>query len=184
MPFHEVTLEQAKSRLGDITTEAAHDQQVTLITKYGIPAAYVVPLAMLRDLLPPVTPDVPREVLTPGPDPVSSQAIYRDPDEPTSEPYHLMPPRPPKPSAQAGLAEALRAANHSGLREALDAASGTDPGALDPHEPAVTFQQGGLAARRRRWAECLHRGLTRVDVWILISTIALVVLACLTLAWS
>ena len=128
---------------------------------------------------------VAREVLTPpGHDPVSSQAIYRDPDEPTSEPYRLMPPRPPKPSAWAGLAEALRAANHSGLREALDAASGTDPGALDPHEPAVTFQQGGLAARRRRWAEHLHRGLTRVDVWILISTIALVVLACLTLALS
>jgi prevent-host-death family protein len=45
VPFHEVTLEQAKSRLGDIITEAAHDQQVTLITKYGVPAAYVVPLA-------------------------------------------------------------------------------------------------------------------------------------------
>lgn len=67
---------------------------------------------------------------------------------------------------------------------ALDAASGTDPRALDPHEPAVAFQQGWLAARRRRWAEHLHRALTRVDVWILISTIALVVLACLTLVWS
>jgi hypothetical protein len=110
--------------------------------------------------------------------------MYRDPDEPTSEVYRLMPPRRRKPSAPGDIAQALRAAGHSGLREALDAASGTDPGTLDPHEPTVIFQQAGLAARRRRWAAHLQRALTRVDVWILIATLALVVLACLTLAWS
>ena len=110
--------------------------------------------------------------------------MYRDPDEPTSEVYRLMPPRRRKPSAPGDLAGALRAASHSGLREALDAANGTDAEVLDPHEPAVTFQQGGLALRLRRWAEHLQWALTRVDVWILISTIALVVLACLTLACS
>jgi len=110
--------------------------------------------------------------------------MYRDLDEPTSEPYRLMPSRRPKPGAQADIADALRAAGHSGLREALDAANGTDPGALGPHEPAVIFQQGGLAACRRRWAAHLQRAVARVDVWILIATLALVVLACLTLAWS
>src|SRR5713101_2582276 len=94
-----------------------------------------------------------------------------------------MPPRRRKPGESGDLSEALRAArgSHSDLREALDAARGTDPGTLDPCEPAVTPQPGGLAAGQRRWAAHLRRALTRVDVWILIATIALVVLAYLTL---
>jgi len=48
----------------------------------------------------------------------------------------------------------------------------------------MTSQPGGLAARQRRWAAHLQRALTRVDVWILIATIALVVLTYLTLVKS
>jgi hypothetical protein len=40
------------------------------------------------------------------------------------------------------------------------------------------------AARQRRWSARLQRALTCVDVWILIATLALVVLACLGLVWS
>jgi hypothetical protein len=111
--------------------------------------------------------------------------LYRDPDEPASELFRAMPPRRPKPGEPRDLAEALRAAKvgHHELREALDAAKVTDPGTPDPrkYEPAMTSQSGGLAARQRRWAAHLQQALTRVDVWILIATIALVVLAYLTL---
>jgi hypothetical protein len=130
--------------------------------------------------------DMPTSHAPPGPDPSIVPAMYRDPDEPTGEVFRVVPPRQRKPSTPGDLAEALRAAGagHSELRNALNAAMGAGPGTLDPHEPAVTFQQGGLAIRQRRWIAHLQRTLTRVDTWILISTIALVVLACLSLAWS
>jgi len=77
---------------------------------------------------------------------------------------------------------ALASVSHHEPREALDAARGTDPGTLDPRQPAVTSEPGGLAARQRRWAAHLQRALTRADVWILIAAIALVILTYLTLA--
>ena len=112
-------------------------------------------------------------------------AMYRDPDEPTSELFRVMPSRRRKPGGTGDLGAALHAARvgHHELREALDAARGTDTGTLDPGEPAAISPPGGPAARQRRPAR-LQRALARVDVWILIATLALVALGCLALAWS
>ena len=38
----EVPVDLARARLGKIVTAAARDQQVTMITKYGVPAAFVI----------------------------------------------------------------------------------------------------------------------------------------------
>ncbi|MDQ2874604.1 MAG: type II toxin-antitoxin system Phd/YefM family antitoxin [Actinomycetota bacterium] len=43
-----LSVEEARRRLGDVVTRAAADGAVTVITKNGVPAAAVVPLALLR----------------------------------------------------------------------------------------------------------------------------------------
>jgi prevent-host-death family protein len=55
LPFtsREVTLQQAKNNLGQFVTAAAHDQQVTAIIKYGIPAACIIPREMMPALTAP-----------------------------------------------------------------------------------------------------------------------------------
>lgn len=91
----------------------------------------------------------------------------------TSEPYRLMPPR-----RRSDLAEALDAAWVTGpeLREALDAARGYTP-APDGDDMA----SWGVPVRQRLWSRRLGRALGRVDVWILVTAIAGVVIAYLTL---
>jgi hypothetical protein len=92
----------------------------------------------------------------------------------TSEPYRLMPPR-----RRSDLAEALDAARMTGseLREALDTARGDTPPTPDGDD-AVSWPTPG---RRRQWPRRLGRVLARVDVWILLTGIAGVVIAYLTL---
>jgi prevent-host-death family protein len=41
-------VEQARKKLGEIVTRAAADDEATVITKNGVPAAAVVPLEWLR----------------------------------------------------------------------------------------------------------------------------------------
>jgi hypothetical protein len=97
----------------------------------------------------------------------------------TSELYRLMPSR--KHAAGNGDAgEALDAARASGsAREALDAACGTAP---EPAAPAGEFAWPDAAlAGQRHWSWRLGRVLARVDVWILIATVAGVIIAYLTL---
>jgi hypothetical protein len=114
-------------------------------------------------------------------------ALYRDPVEPaTGERFRVMPPQRPRPGEPEGLVEPLRATkvSHHEFHEAPGAAKGTDPGTHDPrgYEPATTPQlDGSSAARQRRRVVHLQRTLMRIDVWILIATIALVVLTYLTL---
>jgi hypothetical protein len=97
----------------------------------------------------------------------------------TSELYRLMPPR--KRTRSGDLGDALEAARVTGpdLHEALDEANGTAPADTDsggaPSRPDIG------APGYRRWARHLGRALGRVDVWILIATIAGVVIAYLTL---
>jgi hypothetical protein len=103
-----------------------------------------------------------------------------DPDEPMSELYRLMTPRRQRSAGNGDLGEALDAVRASGsVREALDAASGMVPA---PADPADNFSWPGTTApRQRRWPRCLVRALGRVDVWILVATVAGVVIAYLTL---
>ena len=106
----------------------------------------------------------------------------RDDFEPTSELFRVMPPRRRKPSELGDLGEALGAAkgSRSEFRQALDAARGTGPETIEDSPergPAVTSPLGKLAARQRRRIARLRRALSRVDVWILIATLAGVVIA-------
>lgn len=105
-------------------------------------------------------------------------AMYDDDFRVTSEPYRL---RPPRKRARPDIREALDAAHVTGseLREAFDLASGT---AREPTDPAGHLSWPGAApSRQRRWLRSLVRTLARVDVWILIATVAGVVIAYLTL---
>jgi hypothetical protein len=97
----------------------------------------------------------------------------------TSQLYRLMPLR--KRAGSGDLDEALDAARVTGpeLREALDAARGT---AAEPAGPADGFSWAAAGpVRQRQWPRRLGRVLTRMDVWILIATVAGVVIAYLTL---
>jgi hypothetical protein len=98
---------------------------------------------------------------------------WDDDNRVTSELYRLMPPRQREPSQ---LADALDAARGGGIREALDVAAGTPPAPPEPVEPAARH---GRAMRRQRLAAGLSRMFGRVDVWILVGTFALVVIALL-----
>jgi len=40
----EVGVEEARRKLGDLVTAAAREKQVTIITKNGIPAAFMAPM--------------------------------------------------------------------------------------------------------------------------------------------
>lgn len=44
----EMSVEEARRKLGDIVTAAARERQVTVISKNGIPAAAIIPLDMLK----------------------------------------------------------------------------------------------------------------------------------------
>jgi len=76
------------------------------------------------------------------------------------------------------LREALDAVRATGsIREALHAVHGTAP---EPDGPADDFSWP-VPPRRRLWPRRLGRALRRVDVWILIATVAGVIIAYLTL---
>ena len=64
------------------------------------------------------------------------------------------------------------------LHEAIGAAKGVAPATADDTGGSWPDSQ---ASHQRQWPRCFGRALTRVDVWILVATVAGVVIAYLTL---